>query len=42
MPAAYLVRYGKGFIALFIDRARAEDFAARAHGTLHPRYEAAP
>lgn len=41
-PTAWLVRYGAGYAALFIDQARAEAFAARAHGTVHALYEEAP
>ena len=38
-PYAWAVEYGQGLRALFLDHARAEQFAANTHGVLKPLYE---
>jgi len=36
MPVAYLVIAADGFRAVFLERAVADNYAVRCHGTVHP------
>jgi hypothetical protein len=38
MPYAWAVEFGKGLVALFIDRAKAERYAAVSHGLIVPLF----
>ncbi|MES2903545.1 MAG: hypothetical protein V4696_05105 [Pseudomonadota bacterium] len=38
-PVAWIVRYGDGLAALFLDKARAEHAAVVLHGVISPLYE---
>lgn len=40
VPAAWLVVTASGFAAVFLDQARAVQYAADSHGTLEPLYRA--
>lgn len=41
-PAAWMVTTANGFAAVFLDQARAAQYAADSHGTLEPLYRATP
>lgn len=38
MPEAWLVIAKDGFRSVFLDKARADKYAAACHGTVHPLY----
>lgn len=37
--AAYMVDFGKGMHAVFLERSRAMQYAADSHGVMHPLFE---